>query len=111
MKEPIAPSTTGCAKALVLFTYLHIAADEPLDARARRARRHRVAYETVETDDRRLPLLAPMSEVAGRLAAQAGAHYLEKPKGGRGLLLGGVAGVARAGSWSSAAASSATTRR
>ncbi|HVM68632.1 MAG TPA: hypothetical protein VM204_02215, partial [Gaiellaceae bacterium] len=52
------------------------------------------AYETVETDDRRLPLLAPMSEVAGRLAAQAGAHYLEKPRGGRGLLLGGVAGVA-----------------
>src|SRR5919202_788908 len=53
-----------------------------------------VAYETVETDDRRLPLLAPMSEVAGRLAAQAGAYFLEKPLGGRGLLVGGVAGVA-----------------
>jgi alanine dehydrogenase len=53
-----------------------------------------VAYETVETDDRSLPLLAPMSEVAGRLAAQAGAYFLEKPLGGRGLLLGGVAGVA-----------------
>jgi alanine dehydrogenase len=53
-----------------------------------------VAYETVETDDRRLPLLAPMSEIAGRLAAQAGAYFLEKPLGGRGLLLGGVPGVA-----------------
>ena len=53
-----------------------------------------MAYETVETDRGALPLLAPMSEVAGRLAAQAGAHYLEKPKGGRGLLLSGVAGVA-----------------
>src|SRR5207302_2986357 len=53
-----------------------------------------VAYETVETDDRRLPLLAPMSEIAGRLASQAGAHFLEKPLGGRGLLLSGVPGVA-----------------
>src|SRR5262249_32916972 len=53
-----------------------------------------VAYETVETEDRRLPLLAPMSEIAGRLAAQAGAHFLEKPLGGRGLLIGGVPGVA-----------------
>ena len=53
-----------------------------------------VAYETVETERRQLPLLAPMSEVAGRLAAQAGAHFLEKPLGGRGLLLGGVPGVA-----------------
>src|SRR5207302_1477845 len=53
-----------------------------------------VAYETVETDDRRLPLLAPMSEIAGRLASQAGAHFLEKPLGGRGVLLGGVPGVA-----------------
>src|SRR5207248_3444360 len=52
------------------------------------------AYETVETDDRRLPLLAPMSEIAGRLASQAGAHFLEKPLGGRGLLLSGVPGVA-----------------
>ena len=53
-----------------------------------------IAYETVETDRGALPLLAPMSEIAGRLAPQAGAHYLEKPKGGRGILLGGVAGVA-----------------
>src|SRR5207245_8823225 len=53
-----------------------------------------IACETVETDDRRLPLLAPMSEIAGRLAAQAGAYFLEKPLGGRGLLLGGVPGVA-----------------
>src|SRR5204863_413325 len=52
-----------------------------------------VAYETVETDDHRLPLLAPMSEIAGRLAPQAGAYFLEKPRGGRGLLLGGVPGV------------------
>jgi alanine dehydrogenase len=78
----------------VLFTYLHIAADEALTRALLESGITAVAYETVETDDRRLPLLAPMSEVAGRLAAQAGAYFLEKPVGGRGLLLGGVAGVA-----------------
>jgi alanine dehydrogenase len=94
VKEPIAPEYRHLRDDLVLFTYLHIAADEPLTRALAESGIAAVAYETVETDDRRLPLLAPMSEVAGRLAAQAGAHYLEKPKGGRGLLLGGVAGVA-----------------
>ncbi len=94
VKEPIAPEYPRLREGLTLFTYLHIAADEPLTRALVESGVVAVAYETVETDDRRLPLLAPMSEVAGRLATQAGAHYLEKPKGGRGLLLGGVAGVA-----------------
>jgi alanine dehydrogenase len=94
VKEPIAPEYPRLREGLVLFTYLHIAADEPLTRALADSGITAVAYETVETDERRLPLLAPMSEVAGRLAAQAGAHYLERPKGGRGLLLGGVAGVA-----------------
>ncbi len=94
VKEPIASEYPRLREGLVLFTYLHIAADEPLTRALVESGIAAVAYETVETDDRRLPLLAPMSEVAGRLAAQAGAQYLEKPKGGRGLLLGGVAGVA-----------------
>src|SRR4051794_14133573 len=94
VKEPIAPEYARLREGLVLFTYLHIAADEPLTRALVDSGIAAVAYETVETDDRRLPLLAPMSEVAGRLAAQAGAYFLEKPVGGRGLLLGGVAGVA-----------------
>ena len=94
VKEPIEPEYGRLREGLVLFTYLHIAADEPLTRALVESGITAVAYETVETDDRRLPLLAPMSEIAGRLAAQAGAHYLEKPHGGRGLLLGGVAGVA-----------------
>jgi alanine dehydrogenase len=94
VKEPIASEYPRLREGLVLFTYLHIAADEPLTRALGDSGITGVAYETVETDDRRLPLLAPMSEVAGRLAPQAGAHYLERPKGGRGLLLGGVAGVA-----------------
>jgi alanine dehydrogenase len=94
VKEPIEPEYRRLRDGLILFTYLHIAADEPLTRALADSGIVAIAYETVETDDRRLPLLAPMSEVAGRLAAQAGAHYLEKPQGGRGLLLGGVAGVA-----------------
>jgi alanine dehydrogenase len=94
VKEPISSEYPRLREGLVLFTYLHIAADEPLTRALADSGIAAVAYETVETDDRRLPLLAPMSEVAGRLAAQAGAHYLERPRGGRGLLLGGVAGVA-----------------
>jgi alanine dehydrogenase len=94
VKEPIAPEYGRLREGLTLFTYLHIAADEPLTRVLVDSGISAVAYETVETDRGALPLLAPMSEVAGRLAAQAGAHYLEKPKGGRGLLLGGVAGVA-----------------
>jgi alanine dehydrogenase len=94
VKEPVEAEYNRLREGLTLFTYLHIAADEPLTHALVDSGIAAVAYETVETDRGALPLLAPMSEVAGRLAAQAGAHYLEKPKGGRGLLLGGVAGVA-----------------
>ena len=94
VKEPIEQEYPRLREGLVLFTYLHIAADEPLTRALVDSGITAVAYETVETDDRRLPLLAPMSEIAGRLAAQAGAYFLEKPLGGRGLLLGGVPGVA-----------------
>jgi alanine dehydrogenase len=93
VKEPIATEYPRLREDLVLFTYLHIAADEPLTRALAESGIAAVAYETVETDDRRLPLLAPMSEIAGRLAPQAGAYFLEKPRGGRGLLLGGVPGV------------------
>ena len=94
VKEPVAAEYDRLREGLVLFTYLHLAADEPLTRALLESGITAIAYETVETDERQLPLLAPMSEVAGRLAAQAGAYFLEKPLGGRGLLLGGVAGVA-----------------
>ncbi len=94
VKEPIEPEYSRLREGLVLFTYLHIAADEELTRALIDSGITAVAYETVETDGGSLPLLAPMSEIAGRLAAQAGAYFLEKPLGGRGLLLGGVAGVA-----------------
>jgi alanine dehydrogenase len=94
VKEPIASEYGRLREGLVLFTYLHIAADEPLTRALIDSGVAAVAYETVETDSGGLPLLAPMSEIAGRLAAQAGAYFLEKPLGGRGLLLGGVPGVA-----------------
>jgi alanine dehydrogenase len=94
VKEPIASEYGRLREDLTLFTYLHIAADEPLTRALVDSGITAIAYETVETDRGALPLLAPMSEIAGRLAPQAGAHHLEKPKGGRGLLLGGVAGVA-----------------
>ena len=93
VKEPIESEYAQLREGLVLFTYLHLAADRALTEALIESGTTAVAYETVETDDRQLPLLAPMSEVAGRLAAQAGAYFLEKPLGGRGLLLGGVAGV------------------
>jgi alanine dehydrogenase len=94
VKEPIQPEYGRLREGLVLFTYLHIAADEALTRALLESGITAVAYETVETDSGALPLLAPMSEIAGRLAAQAGAYFLEKPLGGRGLLLGGVPGVA-----------------
>jgi alanine dehydrogenase len=94
VKEPMKPEYGRLRDGLVLFTYLHIAADEPLTHALVDSGIAAVAYETVETDSGALPLLAPMSEIAGRLAAQAGAYFLEKPLGGRGLLLGGVPGVA-----------------
>jgi alanine dehydrogenase len=94
VKEPVQEEYGRLREGLVLFTYLHLAADEPLTRALIDSGTTAIAYETVETDDHQLPLLAPMSEVAGRLAAQAGAYFLEKPLGGRGVLLGGVAGVA-----------------
>ena len=93
VKEPIEPEYSRLREGLILFTYLHIAADEALTRALLDSGITAVAYETVEVG-RTLPLLAPMSEVAGRLASQAGAYFLEKPLGGRGLLLGGVPGVA-----------------
>ena len=96
VKEPVASEYPRLREGLTLFTYLHIAADEPLTRALVDSGITAIAYETVETDRGALPLLAPMSEIAGRLAPQAGADHLEKPKGGRGILLGGVAGVAPA---------------
>ena len=93
VKEPAASEYPRLREDLVLFTYLHLAADELLTRALAESGIAAVAYETVETEDRRLPLLAPMSEVAGRLAAQMGAWALEKSAGGRGILLGGVPGV------------------
>jgi alanine dehydrogenase len=94
VKEPLPEEYPRLRPELVLFTYLHLAASEELTRALMESGSACVAYETVETDNRALPLLAPMSEIAGRLAAQAGAYFLEKPLGGRGLLLGGVPGVA-----------------
>jgi alanine dehydrogenase len=94
VKEPIPEEYDRLREGQVLFTYLHLAADEVLTGALLDSGATCIAYETVETEDGQLPLLAPMSEVAGRLAAQAGAYFLEKPLGGRGVLLGGVAGVA-----------------
>jgi alanine dehydrogenase len=93
VKEPIAAEYLRLRDGLVLFTYLHLAADEPLTRALVDSGVAAVAYETVETEESQLPLLAPMSEVAGRLAIQMGAWALEKPQGGRGILLGGVPGV------------------
>ncbi|HUK44081.1 MAG TPA: FAD-dependent oxidoreductase, partial [Gaiellaceae bacterium] len=94
VKEPIESEYARLREGLTLFTYLHSAADEPLTRALVDSGVAAVAYETVETGRGVLPLLAPMSEVAGRLSTQAGAYFLEKPLGGRGLLLGGVPGVA-----------------
>jgi alanine dehydrogenase len=94
VKEPLPEEYGRLREGHVLFTYLHLAASEELTQALIASGAACVAYETVETNDRALPLLAPMSEIAGRLAAQAGATFLEKPLGGRGLLLGGVPGVA-----------------
>jgi len=94
VKEPLPSEYSLLRDGLVLFTYLHLAASEELTRALAESGAACVAYETVETNNHALPLLAPMSEIAGRLSAQAGAYFLEKPLGGRGLLLGGVPGVA-----------------
>jgi alanine dehydrogenase len=96
VKEPQAVERRMLREAQVLFTYLHLAPDPDQARGLIDSGAVCIAYETVETDDRKLPLLAPMSEVAGRLAPQMGAHSLEKPKGGRGILLPGLPGVAPA---------------
>jgi alanine dehydrogenase len=93
VKEPLESEFDRLRDGLVLFTYLHLAAEEDLTRALLESGAICIAYETVETDDRQLPLLAPMSEVAGRLATQMGAWALEKAQGGRGILLGGVPGV------------------
>ncbi len=93
VKEPVESEYGFLRPDLLLFTYLHLAADRPLTDALLQSGTTAVAYETVQTDDGALPLLTPMSEVAGRLSVQAGAYYLQKPNGGRGVLLGGVPGV------------------
>src|SRR2546423_6929072 len=94
VKEPLPSEYPLLREGLVLFTYLQLAANEELTRALVESGAACVAYEPVETANHALPLLAPMSEIAGRLSAQAGAYFLEKPLGGRGLLLGGVPGVA-----------------
>jgi alanine dehydrogenase len=96
VKEPQPVEVERLKPHHILFTYLHLAADEALTRGLMDSGATCVAYETVEDARGRLPLLAPMSEVAGKIATQAGAFMLEKPLGGRGILLGGVPGVAAA---------------
>jgi alanine dehydrogenase len=93
VKEPIAAEYPRLRAGQTLFTYLHLAADEPLTKALLASGTTAIAYETVQTANGALPLLAPMSEVAGRLAPQVGAFALMKPSGGRGVLPGGVPGV------------------
>jgi alanine dehydrogenase len=93
VKEPVASEYRFLRPDLVLFTYLHLAADRPLTLALAEAGTTAIAYETVQLADRSLPLLAPMSEVAGRLAPQVGAATLMRAAGGRGVLMGGVSGV------------------
>jgi alanine dehydrogenase len=93
VKEPIEPEYARMREGQTLFTYLHLAADRPLTEELVKRRVTGIAYETVELPDRGLPLLAPMSEVAGRLAPQVGSQALMRAQGGRGVLMGGVSGV------------------
>jgi alanine dehydrogenase len=94
VKEPQPPEVAMLRPGQLLFTYLHLAPDADLTQGLMESGATCIAYETVEDRNGRLPLLAPMSEIAGKIATQAGAFMLEKPLGGRGLLLGGVPGVA-----------------
>ena len=93
VKEPIASEYKLIKKGQVVFTYFHFAADKILTEAMIESGGICIAYETVEKEDHSLPLLTPMSEVAGRMATQEGARFLEKPQGGKGKLLGGVPGV------------------
>jgi len=96
VKEPIAAEYNYLRQDLILFTYLHLASDKPLTEALLASGTTGIAYETVQTANGQLPLLTPMSEVAGRMATQVGATYLQKYHGGRGGLMGGVPGVAPA---------------
>jgi alanine dehydrogenase len=96
VKEPQPAEYAYFRPGLILFTYLHLAPLPDLTDRLLASRVSGVAYETIRESDGSLPLLTPMSEVAGRMSVQVGAQYLEKPNGGRGILLGGVPGVAPA---------------
>ena len=96
VKEPIAAEYNYLRQDLILFTYLHLASDKPLTEALLASGTTGIAYETVQTANGQLPLLTPMSEVAGRMATQVGATYLQKSHGGRGVLMGGVPGVAPA---------------
>jgi len=93
VKEPVAEEYHRMRKDQVLFTYLHLAASRPCTDALLESGITAVAYETVQLPDGSLPLLAPMSEVAGRMAPQVGAHHLQRDGGGRGVLMGGVSGV------------------
>ncbi|MDY6995887.1 MAG: alanine dehydrogenase [Actinomycetota bacterium] len=96
VKEPIEPEYARMRKGQTLFTYLHLAASKPCTDALMASGTTSIAYETVQTADGALPLLAPMSEVAGRLSAQVGSYHLMRTQGGRGVLMGGVPGVAPA---------------
>ena len=93
VKEPVAPEYRLIRRDQLVFTFFHFASSEPLTRAMVDSGAVGCAYETVERADRSLPLLIPMSEVAGRMAAQEGRYFLEKPRGGKGVLLGGVPGV------------------
>ncbi|MBI4386162.1 MAG: alanine dehydrogenase [Elusimicrobia bacterium] len=95
VKEPLAQEYDFFHEGQILYTYLHLAAAPKLAAALRRAKIKAVAYETIQLADGSLPLLVPMSEVAGKMSVQIGAHFLTKHEGGRGVLLGGVPGVSR----------------
>ena len=95
VKEPVASEYGNFREGLILFTYLHLAPEPELTKALIDNKVVSIAYETVQLDNRSLPLLAPMSEVAGRMSAQIGAQFLEKNKGGKGILLAGVPGVKR----------------
>lgn len=96
VKEPLPEEYALLREGQILYTYLHLAADERLTKALLERKIIGIAYETIQLADRSLPLLAPMSSVAGRMATQIGATYLQKDHGGKGMLLGGVTGVARA---------------
>ncbi|KFN90250.1 alanine dehydrogenase [Tetragenococcus muriaticus] len=93
VKEPLEEEYKYFRSGLILFTYLHLAANKPVAQALQKANVTAIAYENVQLDNHALPLLSPMSEIAGRMAAQIGAEFLESPKGGKGIVLSGVPGV------------------